>query len=63
MGRIKTKLIKRLTYQLLAQHKEHLFKTFAENKPVVAADLSGGSKKMRNVIAGFVTRKMRRIEP
>jgi small subunit ribosomal protein S17e len=62
MGRIKTKLTKRLTYQLLAQHKDHLHKTFDENKPVVSAHLEGASKKVRNVVAGFVTRKMRRTE-
>jgi len=62
MGRIKTKLIKRLTFQLITQHKEHLKQTFEENKPIVGADLSGASKKMRNVVAGYVTRRMRRAE-
>ncbi len=62
MGRIKTKLTKRLTYQLLAQHKENLFGTFQENKQVLTTELTGASKKVRNVVAGFVTRKMRRNE-
>ena len=60
MGRIKTKLIKRLTYQLIAQHKDHFKTTFDENKPLVSADLIGGSKKMRNVVAGYVSRRMKR---
>ncbi len=62
MGRIKTKMIKRLTYQLLAQHKDHLKMTFDENKAAISGDLSGASKKIRNVVAGYVTRKMRRTE-
>ncbi len=62
MGRIKTKLIKRLTFQLLAQHKDHLKDNFEENKAVVGTHLVGASKKVRNVVAGFVTRKMRAQE-
>jgi small subunit ribosomal protein S17e len=62
MGRIKTKLIKRLTYQLLTQHKDHLKGTFEENKPIVGTHLVGSSKKVRNVVAGFVTRKMQSRE-
>lgn len=60
MGRIKTKLIKRLTYQLLNQHKDRLKTSFDENKLVCNTDLVGGSKKMRNTIAGYVTRLMKR---
>ena len=62
MGRIKTKLIKRLTFQLLAQDKDRLKTTFTDNKPVVGADLAGATKKMRNLVAGYVTRQMRRGE-
>ncbi len=62
MGRIKTKLIKRLTFQLLAQHREALTTEFGPNKLVVGRDLVGASKKMRNVVAGYATRKMRRVE-
>ena len=62
MGRIKTKLIKRLTYQMIEQHGEHLSTDFEHNKKVAGADLQGASKKTRNVVAGFISRRMRRRE-
>ena len=57
MGRIKTKLIKRLTLQLMKEYSAEFKNDFAENKALVAQHLSGGaSKKMRNSVAGYVTR-------
>ena len=58
MGRIKTQMIKRLTFQLLRDHKSEFKLTFDENKPVVAAHLTATSKKIRNTVAGYVTRQM-----
>lgn len=56
MGRIKTKLVKRLTLELLERHREKLSNEFDTNKRLVAELMAGTSKKLRNVIAGYVTR-------
>ena len=59
MGRIKTALIKRLTRQLIKEHGPEFKKEFNENKIVVTRFIDAPSKKMRNLIAGYVTRLMR----
>ncbi len=56
MGRIKTQLIKRLTWQLAKKHKDEFQQSFDENKKVVEKYLSVQNKKIRNTIAGYVTR-------
>jgi small subunit ribosomal protein S17e len=58
MGRIKTKLIKRLTFEIMKQ-RERLSPEFEGNKKVVAGLLGGASKKIRNSVAGYVTRLMK----
>jgi len=54
MGRIKSKLIKRTTRQLIDSTDESFGKTFEENKKALGSTLS--SKKMRNKIAGYIAR-------
>ncbi len=62
MGRIKTKLVKRLTIDLVKQYKDMFTNDFTKNKEVVVKLLSGTSKKIRNVVAGYVTRLMKHKE-
>ena len=62
MGRIKTKLAKRLTHKLLEMYPEKFSKDLEVNKKSVGALLIGASKKIRNMIAGYVTRIMKRTE-
>ncbi len=62
MGRIKTQMIKRLTLQLVKQHKPLLTTEFSANKKIVEQLLTGPSKKIRNTVAGYVTRIMQRKE-
>ena len=62
MGRIKTQLIKRLTFEIMKQSREKLSQSFEENKKVVGELLGDASKKMRNSIAGYVTRLMKTKE-
>ncbi len=64
MGRIKTKLIKRLTYGLVEKHADLFSEEFNANKQVVSTHTDGASKKIRNTIAGYVTRmvRMKRIK-
>ena len=56
MGRIKTKLIKRKTKELLKVHGENFTKDFTENKLLTNKFAIVQSKKLRNVIAGYMTR-------
>ena len=59
MGRIKTKLIKRLTFEIVKQSRDKLTTQFEENKKVVGELLGDASKKIRNSVAGYVTRLMK----
>ena len=56
MGRIKTALIKRLTHKLIREHGNEFKKDFNENKLLVAKHMDVPSKKIRNILAGYVTR-------
>jgi len=58
MGRIKTKLVKRTAHTLMKQGKYK--KTFDENKQLVTDAAIIHSKKLRNVITGYVTRLSQR---
>ena len=54
MGRIKSTLIKRTSRQLIESSGESFGKTFEENKKAIGETMP--SKKMRNKIAGYITR-------
>ena len=54
MGRIKTKLIKRTSRELLKNSPESFGKTFEENKKALGSILP--SKRMRNGVAGYIAR-------
>lgn len=56
MGRIKTKLIKRVTQDLMEAHGEKGKEDFVDNKKLVDKYVDTSSKKIRNSIAGYVTR-------
>ncbi|MFH1054142.1 MAG: 30S ribosomal protein S17e [Candidatus Woesearchaeota archaeon] len=56
MGRIKTQLIKRVTHELMHLYKDKFKDNFEENKALVEKYTDVPSKKMRDVIAGYVTR-------
>jgi small subunit ribosomal protein S17e len=56
MGRIKTTLIKRAGAKLFKENEDHFSNDFAENKLKVAELAEIQSKKMKNVITGYVTR-------
>lgn len=62
MGRIKTQQTKRITNELIKRHKSDLKKDFNENKILVDKFAQIPSKKMRNVIAGYATRLMKKSE-
>jgi small subunit ribosomal protein S17e len=56
MGRIKTQLTKRVAKKLLEQNPERFKTTFEENKKLVGESAEILSHKLRNIIAGYVTR-------
>jgi small subunit ribosomal protein S17e len=62
MGRIKTMRIKRVTNKLVAEHRKDFKEDFVENKKLVEKYADIPSKKLRNIIAGYVTRLIRAKE-
>lgn len=62
MGRIKTKLIKRVGHKLVKTHPTLFTKDFEHNKNSMAGVADIKTNKLRNVIAGYVTRLVRQGE-
>jgi len=62
MGRIKTRLTKRLGEQAYQMHGDKFSDDFESNKKTVGLLTSKTSKKTRNVIAGYVTRRVKNKE-
>ncbi len=59
MGRIKTKMMRRLTFDVMKVAKEQLNTNFEDNKKVVTPLLGDAGKKIRNRVAGYATRLMK----
>ena len=62
MGRIRAGFVKRAGEKLLKQHKKHFKPTFKENKEIVTKLADIPTKKLRNLIAGYVTKKLKYSE-
>lgn len=62
MGRIKTKPIKSAGDSIWALHADKLSKDFEENKRILPQLAEVRSKKIRNVLAGYLTKKAKRGE-
>ena len=56
MGNIKTSFIKRVGQQLFNEHKDEFTNDFSKNKEIVDKFIDIKSKKLRNIIAGYITR-------
>ncbi|MBN2422280.1 30S ribosomal protein S17e [Candidatus Woesearchaeota archaeon] len=56
MGRIKTKKIKAFTEELVRTHGDKFKEDYNSNKGIIEEVADIPSKKMRNIIAGYVTR-------
>ena len=56
LGRIKTVLVKRITKQLVKEHKDEFSEDYKKNKEVVDKYAIIKSPKIRNVIAGYAAR-------
>ncbi len=59
MGRIRTKSVKRVAEKLLETSKDAFSKDFAENKKNISELVDIKTKKLRNMIAGYVTKKVK----
>lgn len=60
MGRIKTTLIKRSTKELVEKHGNELSADFSKNKEVVNKRVDVSSKKLRNIMAGYASRLVKK---
>ena len=68
MGRIKTAFIKRITHEIFDKYPEKFSEDFEANKKSLEDVIAVRSKKLRNVIAGYLARlkkheRMAREEP
>lgn len=62
MGRIKTQLVKRTALKLMKEYPKTFKKNFSENKILLSGVTEIYSKKLRNVIAGYLSRLVRQQE-
>ncbi len=60
MGRIKTMLIKRSANKILKEYRENFSQDFEYNKNQVVKFAEIRSKKIKNVLAGYITRLVKR---
>ncbi len=58
MGKVRTVLVKRLSRELVERYSDSFTTDFNQNKAVVDELLTNTTKRLRNRIAGYVTRLM-----
>ena len=59
MGRIRTGHVKRSAEKLLKEYKDQFTNKFEENKLKVSENADIQTKKLRNQIAGYITKKVK----
>ncbi|MDD5331290.1 MAG: 30S ribosomal protein S17e [Candidatus Nanoarchaeia archaeon] len=62
MGRIKSNLVKKTGQQVIKTHKNVFSNDFDNNKKVLDKVSDIPSKKLRNVLAGYVVKLMKKRE-
>jgi len=60
MGNVKPTYIKRLGMELLEKHQSKFKHDFEHNKKMVQELSDGDTKTLRNRVAGYITRKMKK---
>jgi len=60
LGRIKTVFIKHLTNRVLERHRDKFTTNFDKNKEILDQVIEINSKKLRNQVAGYITKIMKR---
>ena len=59
MGRVRTKFTKRIVDQFLAKHRSKFTDNFEKNKLAVQELSDVRTKKIRNQLAGYATKKVK----
>ncbi len=59
MGRIRSGFVKRTGNKIISEHKAKLAKDFEKNKKIISEVCDVSTKKLRNLIAGYVTKKIK----
>ena len=62
MGRIKTAFIKRVTHELMKLHGNEFTEDFEKNKKIVNNLVSTPSNRLRNIVAGYVTKLVKKMK-
>ncbi|MEM5829316.1 MAG: 30S ribosomal protein S17e [Candidatus Aenigmatarchaeota archaeon] len=62
MGRIKTSFVKRVARYLLEKNGDKFSTDFETNKKIVGQLIDINSKRIRNIIAGYITSIKKREE-
>ncbi len=60
MGKVKTTQIKRTSNKILRNNPDKFTKNFEKNKKLLPETAEIRSKKLRNVIAGYITRLVKK---
>lgn len=63
MGRIKTTLVKRTGEQIVSKNPGKFKADFEHNKKALVDVAEIHSKKLRNVIAGYITKLVKKSQP
>lgn len=58
MGNVKTEQIKRTAKELMKRFSDRFNNNFENNKQLVNSLVKGGTPKVKNQIAGYITRSM-----
>ena len=62
MGRIKTSKIKRVSKEIMKLYKDDLTESYEENKKFIDGKIKVSSKKLKNIIAGYLARLVKSQE-
>ena len=62
MGRIKSIPVKNLGREIIAEHGDRLSTDFDKNKKIVNEVKKIDSKKIRNTVAGYITKEMEKAK-
>jgi small subunit ribosomal protein S17e len=62
MGSVKSVAIKSLGNRIIMEHGKMFSKDFEKNKAVLGEIKAVKSKKINNILAGYITKKMRQME-
>jgi small subunit ribosomal protein S17e len=60
MGRIKTVAIKTLGNELIREHGKKFTDNFEKNKEILDTIKNVKSKKIKNILAGYITKEIKR---